>query len=54
MLEVDAKGDRREERDLVEKGCVEEVDKEMVMMCRCGGVESLLVAREVGLALLPC
>ena len=44
-LEVDAKDDRREERDLVEENCVEEVGKAMVMLvCRCGGV-LLLVGR---------
>ena len=44
------------ERDLVEKGCVEEVDKEMVMMFRCGcGVESLCMGRGTEMdALLPC
>ena len=57
MLEVDAKDDRREERDPVEEEDVEEIVQEMVMMCRCGGVVSLNMARvdlEGTRALLPC
>ena len=57
MLEVDAIDGRLEERDLVEEDCVEEVGKAMVM-CRCGGVMSLLTMARVDLegtrALLPC
>ena len=54
MSEVDATDGRREERDLVEEEDVEVVVQKISMShCGCGG-ESLLVAREVGLALLPC
>ena len=57
MSEVVAKEDHREERDLVEEGCVEEVDKEMVMCrCGCGGLSLLTMGRGPrGIrALLPC
>ena len=56
MLEVDAVDGRQEEKDLVEEDDVKVVRKEMVM-CRCGVVLSLLVARGasgVTMALLPC
>ena len=55
MLEVVAKRGRREDADHVVKDDVEEVVQKMVMMCRCGGVVSLMVGRVAGtLALLPC
>ena len=58
MLEVDATDGRREIMDLVVERCEEEVVQEMVMvMRRCGGVESLLADRGepgVAIALLPC
>ena len=50
-----AKNGRLEDADLVVERCVEEVVRKMVMvMCRCGGVVSLLVGRVATLALLPC
>ena len=51
---VEAKRCHQVGKDLVDEGCVEEVDRKMVMlMCRCGGV--VLVGRGAGtVALLPC
>ena len=54
---VEAKRCHQVGKDLVDEGCIEEVDKEMVMMCRCGVVLSLDMGRgDLGLtrALLPC
>ena len=57
MLEVVARPSRREDADLVEEEDVKVVGKEMVM-CRCGGVMSLMMdsREDPGLtgALLPC
>ena len=55
MSKVDARRCREEGMDLVVERCEEEVVQKMVMMCRCGGVMSLLVGRGAGtVALLPC
>ena len=56
MLEVDAKRSREEDEDLVEKDCVEEVVRKMVMChCGCGGSLAIdRVASGMTLALLPC
>ena len=56
MLEVVARCCRPSQKDLVEENDVKVVRKEMVM-CRCGVVLSLLVAKGasgVTMALLPC
>ena len=57
VLEVVARYCRQGRRDLVEEGCVEEVDKEMVMCrCGCGGLSLLTMGRGPrGIrVLLPC
>ena len=58
MSKVEAKRCHQVGKDLVDEGCVEEVDRKMVM-CRCGGVVmSLTMASREDLdgtrALLPC
>ena len=57
MSKVDARRCHEEGRDLVVERCEEEVVQKMMMMCRCGGVESLTMdsrgPRGIR-ALLPC